>query len=97
MKILCIPKDAAQNDRVEKLEKAGFLVVVTDTPEKVMVLDSQNADFLIDKILEVVNNRNHPALKSEIRELVQEYREAKKTRKVNLAEHPCNPNRCFYQ
>jgi hypothetical protein len=36
--LLVIPKDAADPSRIEKLEKAGYLIIVTDHPEKVFVI-----------------------------------------------------------
>lgn len=37
--LLVIPKDAADTSRIEKLEKAGYLVIVTYHPEKVFVIE----------------------------------------------------------
>lgn len=37
--LLVIPKDAADTSRMEKLEKAGYLIIVTDHPEKVFVIE----------------------------------------------------------
>jgi hypothetical protein len=37
--LLLIPKDAADPTRIEKLEKAGYLIIVTDHPEKVIVIE----------------------------------------------------------
>lgn len=37
--ILIIPKDAADTKRIEKLESLGYSVLVTDSPEKVFVIE----------------------------------------------------------